>query len=273
MKSSDFYVYVYIDPRDFKPFYYGKGQGSRKDAHLFDHLEGGKSALIATIRKEGLEPIVRVLARNLTEEQALIIETTLIWQFRDSLTNRINGNFIDKFRPQKSLHKEIVEFDYNHSLWFFNVGDGPHRQWEDNIRFNYVGAGQKDVFRDAIEGLNPGDVIAAYLSGKGYVGVGKVLGRAKPAKEFRLQDGTLLIDKPGVAPSIRDNIDDLDSCEWMAPIHWKATVPRNQAHFRKNAGLFAARNVRASLSHPETIRFIEEKFGIRDLFGFTDLPL
>ena len=143
MKGSDYYVYVYIDPRDFKPFYYGKGQGSRKDAHLFDQAEGVKSALIAAIRKEGQEPIVRVLARNLTEDQAYIVETTLIWQFRDSLTNRISGNFIDKFRPQKSLHKELVGFDYNHCLWFFNVGDGPHRRWEDNISLNYVGRGAK----------------------------------------------------------------------------------------------------------------------------------
>ena len=235
LRNADYYIYVYIDPRDFKPFYYGKGQGSRKDAHLFDKVRGEKSSLIAAIRKEGLEPIVRVLARNLTEEQAYFVETTWIWQFKDSLTNSISGNFINKFRPQKSLHKEVVGFDYNHCLWFFNVGDGPHRRWEDNVRFNYVGAGQKDVFRDAIEGLKPGDVIAAYLSGKGYVGVGKVLGSAKPAKEFRLQDGTLLIDKPGVAPNIRENIEDLDNCEWMAPILWKATVARDQAHFQKES--------------------------------------
>ena len=193
--------------------------------------------------------------------------------FRDSLTNQASGNFIDKFRPQKSLYKELVDFDYNHRLWFLNVGDGPYRRWEDNIRFNYVGAGQKGIFRDAIEGLNPGDVIAAYFSGSGYVGVGKVLGCAKPAKEFRVQDGSLLIDKPGVAPDIRENLNDLDNCEWMAPIRWKSTVPRDQAHFTKKSGLFTARNVRASLSHPETIRFIEEKFGIADLFEFTDSPL
>jgi hypothetical protein len=36
LKKADYYVYVYIDPRDLKPFYYGMGKGSRKDAHLFD---------------------------------------------------------------------------------------------------------------------------------------------------------------------------------------------------------------------------------------------
>ena len=33
---DEYYVYVYIDPRNFHEFYYGKGKGSRKDAHLLD---------------------------------------------------------------------------------------------------------------------------------------------------------------------------------------------------------------------------------------------
>jgi hypothetical protein len=273
LKKADYYVYVYIDPRDLKPFYYGMGKGSRKDAHLFDRIPSKKTVRIEEIRKDGEEPLIRVLARDLTKEQALVVEATLIWQFKDALTNRVSGNFVDRFRPQRTLHKEIVGFDYSHRLWYFNVGDGKHRQWEDNIRYGYVGAGQKDIFRDAIEGLNPGDAIAAYLSGKGYVGVGKVIGPAKPAREFRLKDGTLLIDKPGLAPNIHDNLNNLDNCEWMAPIRWEVTVPRTKAHFQKKAGLFTSRTVRASLTHPETVKFIEKRFGLPDLFAFTDASL
>lgn len=274
MVLDDYYVYVYIDPRDYKPFYYGKGKGSRKQAHLLDTGESEKSQRIADIKKEGLEPLIRVLARGLTEEQAFIVEATLIWQFKDTIANRIYGTFIEKFRPQRTLHKEIVGFDYHHHLWFFNIGDGDHRHWEDNIEYGYVGAGQKDIFREAIEGLAPGDVIAAYLSGRGYVGVGKVSGDVKPAKEFRLLDGTLLIDKPGVAPKIKDNLDDLDNCEWMAPIKWEKFVSRRQAYFERKAGLFAPRSVRASLAQqPKTVKFIEKKFGIPDLFALTDAAL
>jgi hypothetical protein len=273
VKNVDYYVYVYIDPRDLKPFYYGMGKGSRKDAHLFDHTTSKKTAQIEEIRKDGEEPLIRVLARDLTKEQALVVEATLIWQFKDVLTNRVSGNFADRFRPQRTLHKEIVGFDYDHRLWYFNVGDGEHRHWEDNISYGYVGAGHGHLYRDAIRGLNPGDAIAVYLNGKGYVGVGKVVGLAQPARDFRLGDGTLLIDKPGLAPNIRDNLNDLDNCEWMAPVRWKATVPRTKAHFQKNAGLFTSRSVRASLTHQETIKFIEQKFGIRDLFAYTDAPL
>jgi uncharacterized protein len=271
MPMNDYYVYVYIDPRDYKPFYYGKGRGSRSEAHLFENDASDKCKRIRAIEKEGLTPTIRVLAHGLTEEQALLIETTLIWQFKDLLTNKAGGKFINKFRPPLTLYKEIVGIDYHHRLWYFNVGDGSHRRWEGNIKYAYVGAGQKSIFRYAVEGLSSGDVIAAYLSGRGYVGVGKIVGKARAAKEFRLKDGTLLIDKKDVAPKIKDNLESLDNCEWMAPVKWVAAVGRKDAYFEKKSGLFASRTVRASLAHqPETIKFIEEKFGISDLFELTD---
>ena len=36
MQMSNYYVYTYIDPRNLEEFYYGKGKGSRKSAHIFD---------------------------------------------------------------------------------------------------------------------------------------------------------------------------------------------------------------------------------------------
>src|SRR5271163_4221554 len=117
--KSDFYVYVYIDPRDYQPFYYGKGRGSRKEAHRFGDEKGDKRKRIRAIESEGLTPTIRVLARDLTEEQALFVETTLIWQAKLLLTNKVSGNFINKFRPPRTLYKEIVGFDYHHRLWYF----------------------------------------------------------------------------------------------------------------------------------------------------------
>ena len=45
--SANYYVYVYIDPRSYEEFYYGKGKGARKDAHLSDV---GDSAKVTRIR-------------------------------------------------------------------------------------------------------------------------------------------------------------------------------------------------------------------------------
>ena len=40
---NNYYVYVYIDPRNLEEFHYGKGKGSRKDAHLEDVSDSQKA--------------------------------------------------------------------------------------------------------------------------------------------------------------------------------------------------------------------------------------
>jgi hypothetical protein len=71
---NNYYIYVYIDPRNFEEFYYGKGKGSRKDAHLSEDSDSEKSKRIKAIKKEGLEPIIRVIACNLSEHDALLVK-------------------------------------------------------------------------------------------------------------------------------------------------------------------------------------------------------
>ena len=80
MQRHDYYVYVYIDPRNHEEFYYGKGRGSRKAAHLNDKSDSDKAKRIADIRKDGLDPIIRVIARGLTQAEALLVEKTLLWK-------------------------------------------------------------------------------------------------------------------------------------------------------------------------------------------------
>ena len=84
---DDYYVYVYIDPRNFEEFYYGKGKGDRKDAHLGDTSDTEKANRIAKIKKAGLQPIIRVIARGLKEDEALLVEKTLLWKLGRLTTN------------------------------------------------------------------------------------------------------------------------------------------------------------------------------------------
>ena len=68
---NDYYVYVYIDPRNYEEFYYGKGRGSRKNAHLSDSEDNEKTTRIAAITEAGLKPIIRVVARMLSEKEVI----------------------------------------------------------------------------------------------------------------------------------------------------------------------------------------------------------
>ena len=88
-----YYVYLYIDPRDGRPFYVGKGQGERVLAHLSEAAESRKSRTIEALRALGLAPRLEVLAHGLeSDEVALRIEAAVIDLLGlDHLTNTVRG--------------------------------------------------------------------------------------------------------------------------------------------------------------------------------------
>lgn len=257
-----FYVYVYIDPRNFEEFYYGKGQGSRKLSHLGDQSDSPKVARIQEIRSAGLDPIIKVVAANLTEAEAHLIETTLIWKLGRGLTNLAAGHHASRFRPHNTLHRDLSGFDYLHGLYYFNVGEGPHRNWNDCRRLGFVSAGQGPRWRDQICEFNEGDLIAAYLKGSGFVGVGRILEKAVRYLDFRINQKPLH-DLGLVEPRMDENSDHPDLSEYVARVKWIASVPREEARWRPKSGLFTSQLVRASLDNqPETIAFLDNEFGV-----------
>jgi len=81
-----YYVYGLIDPRTKKPFYIGKGKGTRC---LYHYSEKGinedhcrKTAKIKKLRSLGYEPMVEFYAQNIEDEDlAYDIETQLILKY------------------------------------------------------------------------------------------------------------------------------------------------------------------------------------------------
>ena len=86
------YVYLYLDPRDEKPFYIGKGICNRALNHLEDESDTQKVQKIKQIRNAGLEPRIEILRYGLSDDQASLLEAGVIDLLGLAyLTNEIRG--------------------------------------------------------------------------------------------------------------------------------------------------------------------------------------
>lgn len=256
------YVYVYIDPRNFEEFYFGKGCGSRKDAHLSDTSDSEKAKRIAAIKAAGLQPIIRVIACDLSDHDALLVEKTLLWKLGRHLTNISSGHYAENFRPHNTMHLEIPGFDFQSGIYYYNVGEGSHRNWDDYREYKFISAGQGVRWRDAMLGFREGDAVAAYLKGYGFVGIGIIAERAKPIREVTI-DGKPLLSWPLACANMAENAESDDLSEYVARVEWKASVERGEAKWKKKAGLYTTTHVRASLEgQAATLAFLEAEFKV-----------
>lgn len=143
--------------------------------------------------------------------------------------------------------------------WFVNVGEGPHRTWADNRRYGFLSAGGGPKYSDPLKKLKPGDQVLAYMKGEGYVGYGIVTSEAMMIRDFEV-DGKPLLQLPLEAAEPTRGMEDPRLSEWVVGVDWKKTYPSDQAQtFR---GVFANQNVVCKLRHPETVSFVQQRFGI-----------
>ena len=107
-RCATFYAYLLKRP-DGTPFYAGKGKGRRCYVHLKPwHLKKDENRhkvhIIEKIRREGGEPIVEVLQKNLTEEDAFSLETQQIKLYGRTINGGLLCNMSDGGEGQSGFH-------------------------------------------------------------------------------------------------------------------------------------------------------------------------
>lgn len=96
MNEKIYYVYHYIDPRNGKVFYIGRGKNNRFKAHLnpsvLNSSMSKKNSLIKEILNEGLTPDIKIVFKDLTFSESNTIEKSEIVKFgKNNLTNMTTG--------------------------------------------------------------------------------------------------------------------------------------------------------------------------------------
>jgi len=148
-------------------------------------------------------------------------------------------------------------------VWFVNVGESPHRNWDDNVKYGYIGAGQGLKYSEPLKRLKEGDAIFAYMKGVGYVGFGIVRKPAQMVKDFVVDgSGKTLLDVPLKAPKVSENSDNPELSEWAVGLDWKKTFNKDNACTFK--GIFANQNIVCKLRHKPTVDFLKTQFELAD---------
>lgn len=167
----------------------------------------------------------------------------------------------------------VLEIETLRPIRFVNVGEDPpkpkpgsgwigRRQWKSCITYSFLSAGQGTFYSKPLKSLQVGDIIAAYITGEGYVGIGKILKTAVPIKNF-MHDGKFLKELQNLKTSLFDNSDN-EKSEFVVKVQWIKTVQKEKAYWKKNSGLFASRLTQCTLEkQPKTLKFIEDCFRIK----------
>ncbi len=251
---------------------------STRDVHEIaqDHLKNGlesafrmrfDSALPQTLNETHTMVIVassfdassQRIVRYLSEEHDIAINTAFFSVFDENGDLMLATDWLLDQQEVIERSETRVQAPWS-GLWYVNIGEGPHRAWEDMRRYGFVSAGGGEKWSKPLQRLQPGDPIVAYLRGAGYVGYGRVIAPAIMARDFLIGTGSIL-EQSLAQPNLGHNQNDPKMAEYLVGVDWQKTTAAIDA--KRMDGMFANQNIVCKLRDPKTIDFLRVQFGAR----------
>lgn len=132
--------------------------------------------------------------------------------------------------------------------------------------YRYLNAGGGEWYSKPLCNLQPGDHVFAYVGGKGYVGIGRVMDEAIFAREATVGGGGLLVNQPDIDANFVERAHRRDdTTELVVRVKWAKIVSVDQAVFE--TGLFSHQRTVCELktnnpTHRRTVETVEAAFGV-----------
>ncbi len=172
------------------------------------------------------------------------------------------------------MSDKILNITVEGNLWFANLGTvvpsgTTRRRWTACKEYGFISAGQTPLDVRYISKLIPADIICAYENGTGYKAIGKVLKKAIPILQFKLDNGKTLHNLPYINMGdandrgLFQNDKDITKCEYVAKIFWYDLTPNSLWIPKGGKGFYAPRNTVAELKYKETKEEIEKHFKVK----------
>ena len=127
--------------------------------------------------------------------------------------------------------------------FYHSFGNGAERSWDDAVKYSFICGGGGAWYSRTLSLLAPGDRLWAKVPGTGFVGVGKVTGRAQAINDFVVTtpEGDLPFKQLAKQGHYHlEYADDPERCEYFVPVQWLQTVPVAQAV--QEIGMFGNQN-------------------------------
>ena len=210
--------------------------------------EGHELVVVAGELDDSTERIVNYLS----DEYGAAINAVFFRFFRDGDSEYLSRVWlIDPGEAEVKMVERRGDEPWN-GEYYVSFGEGERRRWADAMKYGYIAAGGGSWYSNTLQQLEPGDRIWANVPGRGYVGVGKVLAKAKPITEFMLPDASgqerPIKEIVAETPSTEKPEDEL---EYYVRVDWIKTVLLEQAI--KEKGFFGNQN---SVAKPKARKWV-----------------
>jgi hypothetical protein len=150
--------------------------------------------------------------------------------------------------------------------FYVSFGHSDTRSWSEAMQYGFICGGGGVWYSRTLLALKPDDRVWVNVPGTGYVGVGRVTGRAAQAADFKLSGPN------GEAPALevltkgnyhREYLADPERSEWFVPVEWIKVLPLEQAV--QEIGFFGNQNTVCKPTTPKwrsTIDRLKDRLGV-----------